>query len=59
MSLLRLMPSFLIRLRRVLGFRLSKPAAPLGPSIFHVVRLSTSTMCLRSISSSVSGSVSA
>ena len=51
----RWMPSFFIRLRRVLGCKLSNRAAPFAPSITHRDCSSTVRMCRRSISSSVAG----
>src|SRR5262249_43165546 len=52
-SALRRMPSFLIRLRRVLGCIFRARAAPCGPSICHRVRLRAEMMWLRSACSSV------
>src|ERR1041384_4690240 len=51
----RCMPSFFIRLRSVLGWRLSRTAAPCGPSITHRDCSSTTRVCWGSTSSSVVG----
>src|SRR5262245_18971436 len=56
-SALRRMPSFCIRLRSVLGFRLSRRAAPCGPSIRQPVLLRVATMCWRSTSRRPAGPV--